>query len=237
MKVSKHIRLYCYVQHKWLPKENPMDWRTNIIRRYVITNQFFELGNNYEIARKKNVKINDVEYKYWYPAYLNEDKIIEDDNNTTIEEISIACYGYHGLYQLLPFLEQGHALEFNFTLEFDTDDCDSYDKENFNTVEPIEDPDYTTKQTFWAVNRYDNILMGWKNYKPFWRIDDGHIEWDVDYRAAAALVEDTSLIFPLFPKSKYDDHGVELPYKVTVKIEGKYRISTYDPITKKTILI
>lgn len=236
MKVSKHIRLYCYTQEKWLPKENPIDWRQNTILRYVITNHILERGNEYELARNQNINIQDVHTKYWHPAYLNEDKIIEDDNNTTIEEISIACNGYHGLYQLLPFLEDGHVLEFNFTVEFDTDDCDTFDEDNFNSIEPIQDPDYFTKQTFWAVNRYDDIFMGWKNEKPYWKIDDSHIVWDVNDRAAAALVENTSPIFPLFPQSKYDDHGVELPYKVTIKIEGKYRRCAYDPITKKDIL-
>ena len=70
------------------------------------------------------------------------------------------------------------------------------------------------------MKRYDNIFMGWKNNKPYREFDffDGNNKWDVNDRATAALVDNTSPIFPLFPQSKIDDHGVEIPYKTTIKI-------------------
>jgi len=230
MKVTKHKRLYCYTQEKWLPKANKFDNFQDKKLRYVISDHILEEENEYEVANKQNVSIWQFFENNWFsPNFASVDDVVT-------EEVNIACNGYHGLYHLLPLIDSNVVLEFNFSVEFEIEECGSYDEDECKEVEPIEDPDFTAKQQFWTVNRYDDILMGWKNDKPYWEIDDGHIKWDVDNRGAAALVDRKSPIYPLFPQSEYDDHSVEKPYKVIVRVEGRYLHQQYDSETGKFIL-
>lgn len=238
MKVAKHKKLYCYTQEKWLPKADKFNWwEQNTIMRYVISDHMLQRGNQYEIAENLGLNIYKYFEQYWTTPYTDiQPEEEKNTGNIVTEEVNIACHGYHGLYQMLPFLEDGHVLVFNFTIEFDTEDCEGYIEDEFNEVEPIEDPDYFAKQEFWAVNRYDDVLMGWKDDKPWWNIDDGYVKWDVSDRSVGAIIENTSPIFPMFPQSLTDEHGVEKPYKVTIKIEGKYYCHSHDYTENKDVL-
>lgn len=230
MKVTKHKRLYCYTQEKWLPKADKFDNFQDKKLRYVISDHILEEENQYEAAKKQNISIWQFFENNWFsPNFASV-------NDVVTEEVNIACHGYHGLYHLLPFIDSDVVLEFNFSVEFETEECGSYDEDECKEVEPIEDPDFTAKQQFWAVNRYDDILMGWKDDKPYWEIDDGYVKWDVGDRGAAAFVDRNSPIYPLFPRSEFDDHGAEKPYKVTVRVDGRYLHQHYDSETGKFIL-
>lgn len=222
-------RLYAYPQEMWLPKRDVALYGQNTKRRYVIADRVLDMGNEYEMAREQGVDIHKFFENNWLP-------VLPDIGDAVTEEVNIARGGYHGLFQLLPFLNKYHVLEFTFSVEYDADDCEDFDgsEDGAAVVEPIEDPDFSARQCFWAVNRYDDILLGHGDDKPNWEIDNGYVKWDVGDREAGAMLDkENSFVFGLFPYSKTDEHGVEMPYRVTVRVEGKYRRHRYNYATKK----
>ena len=177
-----------------------------------------------DMKDNKGMTYDDWFSKNWYPVFSNFDakdcKIIEETY----------CEGWNGLFNMLPILNDNMMAEVVFTAEYEADIADAYvekilEKQKDDIRDLLDKINHTaTYECYVLKRRLDDVMLGWENDIPFYKLDDGYVKWDVHNRAnATSLFLDKNLCDLFDDNTEYDENGEYVPYKATVTISSNIK--------------
>ena len=216
MEVKKSVKLYLYRQELSLgdDKTSHFNIDTNNKIRYILSPYPLIAGNIYDDIRLNETTYNEWIKSNWYPIFTNFNR----EDCLIIEETH--CGGWNGLFNMLPILNSNMFAELKLTASYNSD----YKDEDV-TCDDIGIINYMATHNCYVLKEgYDELMLGWEDDKPFYKLDDGYVKWDVVYRHSATSIYKFRPLVDLFMDNSYDGNGAEKPYKATIKIEGKIQL-------------
>ena len=228
MKIKNQSLLYLYRQEKCLGHDN--DSCCNIDEnhkiRYILSP--YELTPDYrkmyaDMKENTGMTYDDWFLKNWYPVFSNfnakDCKIIEETY----------CGGWNGLFNMLPVLNNKMYAEVVFTAEYEADIADTYvgeilEKQKDDLRDLLDKINHIATYDCYVLKRgLDDVILGWGNDIPFYKLEDGYVKWDVHNRANATLFLDKNLCDLFDDNTEYDENDEYVPYKATVTISSNVK--------------
>lgn len=209
MEITKQKKFYLYRQTIRIGEYHGCYYDHQI--RYILSETPLKEESMYDIMKAQNIKDYDTFFKmFWTPCFNLEGASYD------MEYVSYDS-GWSGLYAILPQLNSGRQVcEMIITVKYNYPN----NHEKSHTIKPLKNINYMAERDFSAVLiSYDHLMLGIGNDAPFYEFENGHIKWDVHNREDAFL-STYKPICDLFVTNEFDEHGVQIPYKCTVKIEG-----------------
>ena len=209
---------YLYKQEKL---RLPRDVYDKHDTRLILSEEKLTPVSIYDKANNEGVDINKYLSSNWINCYKEEGPG-NDWSGARVEIINQIGSGWGGLDLLIPNIPRDMVAK--LVIETEYDDTEAYsasDNSVFDSKE-FSKPDFILEHDYMCVDEHvGGFILGFGNDTPDYDIDCGSIEWDVRNRSTGAGVDDESILVSCLPFAKNTDgHGVNIPFKVHIKVYG-----------------